>query len=299
MSRAEHSRYAAQVNLRDINSAHALGIGRVPANSRVLDIGTADGSVARVLRQMGCHIWGIERDAGAAAEAGDVCERVVTEDLSQLDFEKAFDGQRFDVVLMLDVLEHVPEPASVLQRVASVVEEGGWAVISLPNVAHVSVRLALLDGRFTYTDLGLLDRTHLRFFTRQGVDDLLAEAGWGMFEMQRVHKTLGSTEIKVDDADPRLVEQLHNDDEAITYQFVLCAAPLGSPCLDEPPVLPGAVAQGAYLEVERRLVALERFVGGWHHDGSPNLMEQLASIRQGSLDRREQLKGLLDALRVK
>jgi 2-polyprenyl-3-methyl-5-hydroxy-6-metoxy-1,4-benzoquinol methylase len=295
----EHSRYANQVNLRDINSAHALGVGRVPANSRVLDIGAADGSVARMLRAMGCRIWGIEVEAEAAAQAAEVCERVVNEDLNDLDFAAAFDGQKFDVVLMLDVLEHLPDPAPVLRRVASVLDEGGWAVISLPNVAHVSVRLALLEGRFAYTDLGLLDRTHLRFFTREGVDDLLAEAGWGMFELQRVHKTLNSTEIKVDDADPQLVDRLHHDEEGLTYQFVLCAAPLGSPVLDDPPAMPGAVAQGAYLEVSRRLEELERLVGGWQQVGSPNLWEQLNAIRQGSLERRDQLKGILATLRAR
>jgi 2-polyprenyl-3-methyl-5-hydroxy-6-metoxy-1,4-benzoquinol methylase len=144
-------------------------VGRVPANSSVLNLGVADGSVASVLRAMGCHVWGVEIDPVAAACAKRICEDVAVEDLNQLDFASRFEGRRFDVVLMLDVLEHLPDPAAVLRHVGSVLAEGGWAVISLPNVAHVSVRLSLLEGRFSYNDMGLLDRTHLGFFDRAGV----------------------------------------------------------------------------------------------------------------------------------
>src|SRR6202034_2937520 len=114
------SRYRAEINLTDVNDSHVLAIGRVPANSRVLDLGAADGSVASVLQHMGCRVWGVEIDPAAAEEARTFCENVIVADLNVIDFADQLGGERFDVVLMLDVLEHLGEPASVLRRVASV-----------------------------------------------------------------------------------------------------------------------------------------------------------------------------------
>ena len=283
------SRYTAEPNLRYANDSHVMAIGRVPANSRVLDLGVADGSVAAILKGMGCEVWGVELEKEAAEAARAVCDEVVVADLNTFEFAEQLEGQRFDVVLMLDILEHLSDPAAVLGRVKAVVADGGWGIISLPNVAHASVRLALLKGRFRYTEMGLLDRTHLRFFDRAGVDDLLEQAGWGMFDMVRVTRRLGTTEIPVDDVDPVLAADLESDIEGTTYQFVVGAAPLGSPVLEHPPVLPAAVAQGVLLEQEEELRQLRLAY-------IPDLTEQLTAIRTGALERRGQLQGLLDAM---
>ena len=283
------SRYTAEPNLRYANDSHVMAIGRVPANSRVLDLGVADGSVAAILKGMGCEVWGVELEKEAAEAARAVCDEVVVADLNTFEFAEQLEGQRFDVVLMLDILEHLSDPAAVLGRVKAVVADGGWGIISLPNVAHASVRLALLKGRFRYTEMGLLDRTHLRFFDRAGVDGLLEQAGWGMFDMVRVTRRLGTTEIPVDDVDPVLAADLESDIEGTTYQFVVGAAPLGSPVLEHPPVLPAAVAQGVLLEQEEELRQLRLAY-------IPDLTEQLTTIRAGALERRAQLQGLLDAL---
>lgn len=202
------SRYTADLNLRGVNDAHILAIGRVPANSRVLDLGLADGSVATLLKDMGCRVWGVELDPVDAEAARGSCEEVVVADLTTLDLAEQFQGLRFDVILMLDVLEHLSNPAEVLERMKPVLADRGWGVISLPNVAHLSLRLSLLKGHFNYTDVGLLDRTHLRFFDRAGVDDLLREAGWGMFDLARVTRRLGTTEIHIDDVDPELARAI-------------------------------------------------------------------------------------------
>jgi hypothetical protein len=197
---------------------------------------------------MGCRVWGVDIDSDAAEVARGICEEVIVADLSAVDLAERLNRQRFDVILMLDVLEHLTDPAAVLRRLVPVLEDGGWAVISLPNVAHASVRLALLDGRFTYTDVGLLDRTHLRFFDRDGVANLLRDAGWEMFDMARVTYGAESTEIPIGDADPELVQRLESDIEGLTYQFVVSVAPIGSPVIQHPPVLPAAVAHSALLK---------------------------------------------------
>jgi SAM-dependent methyltransferase len=256
----------------------------------------ADGSVAALLKDMGCRVWGVELDPLAAEAASAVCEEVVVSDLNTLDLAQQFQDQQFDVVLMLDVLEHLSDPVAALERLKPVLAEGGWGVISLPNVAHLSLRLSLLQGNFTYTDVGLLDRTHLRFFDRAGVDDLLEQAGWGMFDIERVTRRLGTTEIQIDDVDPELVRQLESETEALTYQFVISGAPLGSAVLDSPPVLPAAVAQGALLETLTRIAELDEEVRQLRRALPTDLLEQLTAIRAGGIERRGHLKYLLDAL---
>jgi len=302
--RESPSRYTAKISLQDVNDAHVLAIGRVPANSSVLDLGAADGSVARVLKGLGCRVWGVEIDPVAADLARSICEEVVVGDLQTLDMVECFANQQFDVVLLLDILEHLSDPVSVLEGLKPILADGGWAVISLPNVAHTSLRLSLLEGRFTYTDTGLLDRTHLRFFDRAGVDDLLASAGWGMFDLVRVTRRLGTTEITIDDADPSLVRRLESDPEAYTYQFVISAAPLGSRALAHPPLQPAAVAQSLLLEAGERIAALEdelrrleEEIEELKRNSLPDLLEQLSAIRESGQIRRGHLKYLLGVLR--
>jgi 2-polyprenyl-3-methyl-5-hydroxy-6-metoxy-1,4-benzoquinol methylase len=290
------SRYTADVNLIGINDAHILAIGRVPANCRVLDLGVADGSVAAILKQMGCRVWGVDIDPEAAEAARGVCEDVVIGDLSTMSLAEQFDGQQFDVVLMLDVLEHLGDPVAVLGQVAGVLADGGWGVVSLPNVAHVSMRLSLLEGRFQYTDVGLLDRTHLRFFDRAGVDDLLEQAGWAMFDLARVTRPLGTTEITIDDADPELVGRLEADPEGLTYQFVLSVAPLGSAALEHLPVLPAAAAQRVYLEAMARIAELDEEVRQLRAVHIPDLWFELAAIRTRGRERQGHLRHLLGLL---
>src|SRR5207248_2616993 len=93
-------------------------------------------------------------------------------DAEELDLETELGGERFDAILFADVLEHLRDPAALLKRVRPLVAENGVVIASIPNVAHASVRLALLGGSFRYREWGLLDETHLRFFTRHGVEDL-------------------------------------------------------------------------------------------------------------------------------
>jgi len=83
----------------------------------------------------------------------------------------------FDLALLLDVLEHVPDSAALLREVAARVRPGGALLVSVPNVAHWSVRASLLAGRFDYAPRGIMDRTHLRFFTRRTFRALLEDAG--------------------------------------------------------------------------------------------------------------------------
>jgi SAM-dependent methyltransferase len=149
-----------------------------PRDSRILDVGTAEGYVGQALRRMGfADLTGVERDAAlaAAARAGGAYASVIGLDLERDPLP--WPEGRFDVVVCADVLEHLREPAAALRRLVPLLAEGGWLVASIPNAAHWSMRAGLLFGRFDYADSGLLDRDHVRFFTRRSAAALLRAAG--------------------------------------------------------------------------------------------------------------------------
>jgi 2-polyprenyl-3-methyl-5-hydroxy-6-metoxy-1,4-benzoquinol methylase len=144
--------------------------------SRVLDVGCDTGRLGQILsQQKGAVVHGMERDPAAAAEArgrlAEVWQRPV-------DAPDSFTGLGpYDVVLFLDVLEHLFDPWDVLRRAAHVLRPGGVVHALVPNIAHVSVVRRLVQGRFEYADFGTMDRTHVRWFTRSSIERCFEESG--------------------------------------------------------------------------------------------------------------------------
>jgi 2-polyprenyl-3-methyl-5-hydroxy-6-metoxy-1,4-benzoquinol methylase len=216
--------YSYNVDLQQLNS-HSLAVLSVRPGSRVLDLGAADGSVARALKARGCAVWGVEQDKQAAEVAREICDRVVIADLESEEVWSALEGETFDVIFALDVLEHLRQPAPVLRRASRHLKPTGIVVVSLPNVTHGALRLNLLRGHFEYTPVGLLDRTHLRFFDRRSAEQLMADGGLVISERLRVKRGLNETEIPVaqDEIPPAFIEMIERDPDATTYQFVFVA----------------------------------------------------------------------------
>lgn len=147
-----------------------LGEGR---GRRLLDVGAAGGLLSRPLSARGWRVTALERDAAAARELDGACERVIVADAEALPPL----GGPYDAILCGDVLEHLRDPARVLRAAGRELEAGGRVIVSVPNVAHLWTRLSLLAGRFEYADRGILDRTHLRFFTKRTLWELLRAGG--------------------------------------------------------------------------------------------------------------------------
>jgi O-antigen biosynthesis protein len=211
-------------------SAHELVVGLVPRQARVLEFGCATGYMSEVLRaRLDCAVTGVEISPEAAAVAADRCDQVIVGDAEELDFDELLGDERFDAVLFADVLEHLRDPGALLRRVRPFVADEGVVIASVPNVAHASVRLALLGGEFRYRETGLLDEAHIRFFTRDSIQDLFEESGFAITNWLRRRIDLKDAEIEV----PRhLPEDVRTwaasaDPEATTYQFVVRAAPSG------------------------------------------------------------------------
>jgi 2-polyprenyl-3-methyl-5-hydroxy-6-metoxy-1,4-benzoquinol methylase len=156
---------------RDIIDALPRPLGRV------LDVGCGAGGLAHGLRQAGAtHLSGVESVASAAAAAreryDEVIEAPIEEALARLEGP-------FDTVLCLDVLEHLVDPAAVVEGLRAVTGPGARLQVSLPNARHVGLVYDLLvRGTFGYTNWGHRDSTHLRWFTKSDITELLESRGW-------------------------------------------------------------------------------------------------------------------------
>jgi 2-polyprenyl-3-methyl-5-hydroxy-6-metoxy-1,4-benzoquinol methylase len=208
----------------DPGSTHSKIVSLVPPATRVLEFGCATGYMSQVLKdRLGCTVTGVEISPEAAELAERHTERVIVGDAEKIDYAAELAGEEFDVVLFADVLEHLKKPGDVLRRIRPLVAENGVVIASIPNVAHGSVRLALLGGEFRYRDSGVLDDTHLRFFTRASIQDLFEETGYVVTHWLRQRLDVGETEISVPNVPDAVREWLAADPETTTYQFVLRA----------------------------------------------------------------------------
>jgi O-antigen biosynthesis protein len=225
---AASNRYeSGEPNPNEVDSV-VLSVSAVPPGSRVLDVGCHDGIAARMLKRRGCFVVGIDIDDAALQVAAQHCDAVLEIDLDRdiatelklLMESDAVKGVKFDVIVLMDVLEHLRNPLEVLtELVSTCLAPHGRCVMSIPNVAHGSVRLALLSGRFDYEDWGLLDRTHLRFFTRNSVGNLLAEAGLIPIVQTAVRK-----DVEFGAETGSQIQQLIvADKDSSVYQFIVVA----------------------------------------------------------------------------
>jgi SAM-dependent methyltransferase len=140
---------------------------------RVLDVGCGFATTAEFLQKLGNEVTGVESSPEACEVARTRIQRVIQSELQAADLAE----EQFDVLIFADVLEHLAWPLRELQRYMRWLAPCGSVIISLPNVGLWSVRFAHLAGRWEYQETGVLDRTHLRFFTRRSARWLMSQAG--------------------------------------------------------------------------------------------------------------------------
>ena len=181
------SRYQADVDLGNANNSQTVIVQLVGRDKVVLDVGCAAGDTALALAEVGCTVSGVDIEDAVPDERRDLFQKFLVADIEKTPLTTLFDPGSFDAVVFGDVLEHLVNPEASLADAVQLLAPDGHVVVSIPNVAHAAVRLALLDGRWTYTDKGLLDSTHLRFFTRETACDLLEGAG---LVIEELHATI-------------------------------------------------------------------------------------------------------------
>lgn len=266
-------KYRTEVDERNINSSQPAllrhVVSRLGDGGRVLDVGCAAGDLARALAGHGLVVSGVEFDPVAAEVALPDLESLVVADLNTLDLASAF-SQPFDAIVFGDVLEHISDPERVLRMAHEMLTPNGFIAISIPNIAHGSVRLSLLQGKWDYADEGLLDRTHLRFFTLSSVKELVRSAEFRIEELESTVLDPLGTDIAVDHEalPPGVLDWVRDQPNSADFQFIVIGTPVSQDEADSAP----APDVRPLAQIERPLVA--------HLNGQESLQDAQARIAQ-------------------
>lgn len=175
------SKYDFDLNLKDRNSLSVL-IERIKPNSVVLEFGPANGRLTKYMKeQLGCQIYAVEIDESAAKDAAQYTEKIIVDSVENYKWCEEFKDLTFDYIVFADVLEHLYYPEKALKSVRAFLKEDGSILVSIPNIAHNSIIINLMRNEFNYNSTGLLDDTHIRFFTKKNFDALIRESGYFRF----------------------------------------------------------------------------------------------------------------------
>src|SRR5579863_692921 len=204
---------------------HALRREKEPVT--ILDVGAASGYLGKIWKRSGHYVAGIDCDAATAEKAREYYDVFQVADIENFTFSY---HREFDYIVFADVLEHLRDPAAVLRRCIPALKDSGKIIISVPNIANWIIRLSLLCGKFDYMDRGILDRTHLRFFTLRSLKQLMDQVSCEVLE---AIPTPLPVQLVLPWTDSRFFAPFHELDYAITrcwptlfaYQFVIVASP--------------------------------------------------------------------------
>lgn len=145
----------------------------------ILSLGCGSAALEEKLeKECGCKVTGLDYDKNAIDSAKKRINSAFSFDLEKNDLNNVLKNNKFDVVILADILEHLRNPEKVLAELEEVLSGDGMIIISIPNIANWSVRLKLLFGKFDYASHGLLDRTHLKFYTLKNAKSLITNNGY-------------------------------------------------------------------------------------------------------------------------
>ena len=163
-------------------TVHSKMLEIVGKNKTILEVGCATGYMTKRFKKNNCNITGIEINPNSAEIAKKYCDQII---IGDIEITKDFPLKKdyFDFILFADVLEHLRFPLRTLVKFKKYLKPEGKIFISLPNVANYRLRMNLLTGRFDYTEIGLLDKTHLRFFTIKTAKQLVSDAGLNIVKL--------------------------------------------------------------------------------------------------------------------
>ena len=226
-------KYFAKIDLANKNNSHTLAFDLIQQVSEgkcleILEVGCSAGYFGAALKDVGHRVWGVEPNHVAAEAARSLLDGVFAGFIQ--DYFKANTDRKFDVIVFGDVLEHISYPEEVLLLCRTHLNTSGTIVASVPNVAHLAVRTMLLEGRWDYAELGILDRTHLRFFTRASLTRLFSNSAYQVLRMYPVKLSVSQVDelcgLGLDSNMVNMAASLVQDDCSNDFQYVLAAKPV-------------------------------------------------------------------------
>lgn len=208
---------------------HLLNI--CPEANNVLELGCGAGQFMAAYKKKypGMMSVGVELFDNAAKEAEQIFDKVIVGNAEEIDLvAHGLMAESFDLLIYGDVLEHFVDPWATLSRHLQLLKPGGTVCVCVPNIAHWSIIFGLLNGSFEYQDRGLLDRTHMRFFTRSSLRQMLTDAGLKVEKVDSIILNKEKTEQAIDTLSKLFnkpasdINPLRKNDWA-TYQFLIRA----------------------------------------------------------------------------
>ena len=219
--------YHRQLSTSERTSLSAVAASILPG-TKVLDLGTGSGALGAYLSQtLHCTVDGVTYNQQEADIAAPGYRRLVVADLDNCALDTLFAGEQYDYIVCADVLEHTKQPRRTLDAARGLLAPLGKLVLSVPNASYCGLVAELMHGEFRYRDEGLLDHTHLRFFTRDSLLRFLGKAGWAVDAIDTIERPLNESEF-CDDFDrlpPAVARYLLALPDALSYQFVVTALP--------------------------------------------------------------------------
>jgi len=161
---------------------HYKTIQSVPNGSYVLEIGCASGYLTRELQKRGNTIVGVEINKNDAVQAEKYCTKIIIGDIEDENTRNKIGIKKFDVIILVGILEHLKNPELVLRDMSQRLNPNGIVLLSVPNIVFLTNRLHYFLGRFDYTYTGIMDKTHLQFFTKKTFFQLIKTSGLKIIE---------------------------------------------------------------------------------------------------------------------
>lgn len=204
---------------------------QIDPGTQVLDLGAGPGVLGCYLTEkLGCTVDGVECNPAAVTEAAPWYRYLECADLERIRLAEVFTGRQYDVMVCADILEHLRRPGDLLAQVVGMLAPEGRLLASVPNVAYAGLIAELLAGELRYRPEGLLDETHLHFFTLKSFRRLLEEHGLQVVAVDSVLRDLRDSEFTdryLDALPPALTRTLLGRPEALVYQFIITAMVAG------------------------------------------------------------------------
>ncbi len=219
-------KYNIPFYMKDNDSA-SMVISKINPASTVLEFGCANGRMTKYMKQeLNCKVYIIEIEEEAYQIALPFAERGICGDIMDFYWSEQYSDVAFDYILFADVLEHLSDPLEVLIRAEKLLKTDGRIIISIPNVAHSDIVAKLYGGSFDYTRTGILDDTHVRFFTWESMLKLVKEANLSIDNVQTTNLELFGTEQYQNRHDKKpstlMCNLLRWRADATVFQYILC-----------------------------------------------------------------------------
>lgn len=231
VTKSENNKYYDEnikIDINDTNNTHSIIANKVKNGDICLDIGCGAGYIGEILKEnRKCIIYGIDIDKDAIKVA--LNKKIYTEiyNFSIMDYSnKKFQNflkktPGFDYIFLADVLEHVINPGEVLFNFSQKLNKNGKFLVSVPNIAHFDIIKGLINKTFNYNKIGILDNTHLRFFTKQSFIDMIDginEVYGTSFSAKLIGKTISEPDYL--NKYPTLLKILNDEQESCVLQYV-------------------------------------------------------------------------------